>query len=325
MLWTIGMLAIVLGVLPAVLSALNQGYLFRLSQVTAIFIILTVSLNLITGTMGLLSLGHAAFYGVGAYVSALVAKEYGLPFPVCLLISGLATALIGAVLAIPLIRLVRLFFAVGTLAVGELIGIVLLNWTALTNGPMGVRNIPGMSIGGIDLSGRLGTYYTCMIVMLACVWVVHRLTHSYFGNAMRAVREDDQSAAGMGLSLGYLKILVFTISAGLAGVAGSLLAHTTNYISPEMFRLGDSILILTMVVVGGLGSVPGAIVGACLLTLLPEVTREFGQLRMVIVGLVLFVSILVLPHGIINEIRAIAFARKRLGRYWRSLPLCGWR
>lgn len=151
------------------------------------------------------------------------------------------------------------------------------------------------------------------------------ISHSYFGNAMRAAREDDQSAGGMGLSIGPMKILVFAISTGLAGVAGSLLAHTTNFISPDMFRLGDSILILTMVVVGGLGSVPGAIAGACLLTLLPELTRELGHLRTVAVGAVLFGSIIALPHDLIGEIPAIGFVRSKLARFWRPSPTCGWR
>jgi branched-chain amino acid transport system permease protein len=318
-------LTIVLVLLPGALHLMDQGFLFRLAQSAAIFIILSVSLNLITGTMGLLSLGHASFYGIGAYISALVAIKFGLPFILCVLISGIATALVGAILAIPLVRLVRLFFAVGTLAVAELIGLVLMNWTPVTHGPMGVRSIPNVSIAGLDLSTRLGTYYTCVVIMLICVWIVHRLTHSYFGNAMRAAREDDQSAAGMGLSIGAMKILVFAISAGLAGVAGSLLAHTTNFISPDMFRLSDSILILTMVVVGGLGSIPGDIAGACLLTLLPELTRDLGHLRTVAVGVVLFVSIIALPHGIIGEIPAIAFVRSKLGRFWRSSPTCGWR
>lgn len=322
---TLAILLVVLVAMPMLLQALNQGYLFRLAQITAIFIILATSLNLIAGTMGLLSLGHAAFYGIGAYVSSLLAIHLGLPAVLCMAAAGLATAAVGAVLAMPLVRLVRLFFAVGTLAVAELINLTLTNWTALTNGPMGVRSIPGVSVGSLDLSGNLGAYYTCAVVMLICVWFLHRLTHSYFGNAVRAAREDDQSAAGMGLSIGRMKILVFAISAGVAGVAGSLMAHTTNFISPDMFRLGESILILTMVVIGGLGSLPGAIAGACLLTLLPELTRDLGQLRTILVGILLFVSIVALPHGLIGETGAITFVRRNFARFWRARPLCGWR
>lgn len=321
----LGFAVVMLAVLPFILSTLGQGYLFRLAHLGSIMIILAVSLNLLTGTLGLLSLGHASFYGLGAYISALLAVKAGLPFPVTLLASGVFTALLAGIMAISISRLARLFFAVGTLAIGELVGLVLLNWTDVTNGPMGVRSIPSAQLFGWSFTSPLEIYYVSAITMLGCVWFVHRLTHSYFGTALRAAREDEQAAAGMGLPGPWLKIFAFATSAGIAGVAGSLLAHTTNFISPDMFRLSDSILILTMVVIGGLGSVPGAVLGAVLLVLLPEVTRDLGQLRMLLVGLVLFISIIVLPQGLISEITAVAFVRKVIGKARDSARQLGWR
>jgi len=302
---------LVLVIVPALLSALGLGYPFRLAQLTMIFVILSASLNLVSGVAGLLSLGHAAFYGVGAYTAALLSTNFGTSLPVNLVASAIVAGVIGFIVAIPTIRLVRIFFAVATLSVGEIITLVITNWYDLTRGPMGVRSIPGFSLFGYDLSGKLPAYYVVAIVMLICLWVVHRLSHSLYGNVLRAVREDDQAAGAMGLDVGFTKLVIFAASTALAGVAGCLLAQSTNFISPDMFRLSESILILTMIVVGGLGSLPGAILGAVILILLPEIGRDFGQLRMVVVGIVLFLSILLMPKGIIGEVAALDLLRGR--------------
>ncbi len=308
------LLAVVLGVIPAVLAAVGLGYPFRLAQLTMIFIILSVSLNLVSGVAGLLSLGHAAFYGVGAYTAALLSTRFGTDLAVNLVASAVVAGAIGFLVAIPTIRLVRIFFAVATLSVGEIIILVIINWYDLTRGPMGVRDIPGFRVLGFDLGSPLQSYYVVAVVTLLCVWIVHRLSHSVYGNALRALREDDQAAGAMGLNVGMMKLVIFAISTALAGVAGALLAHSTNFISPDMFRLPESILILTMVVVGGLGSLPGAVLGAVILIILPELGRDFGQLRMVLVGLVLFLSILLMPKGIIGEVAAFDLLRGKPSR-----------
>jgi branched-chain amino acid transport system permease protein len=304
----------VFAAVPAMLSAVGQSYLFRLADLSMIFIILAASLNLVTGTAGLVSLGHAAFYAVGAYTAGILAARYGLGLEATLPASALVAGVLAAAVAVPAIRLVRIFFTVATLSVGEIINITLLNWDGLTNGPMGLRGVPQLRILGWDLGGRLATYYTVAATMAAIIWVLHRLTHSFYGNALRAMREDDQSTGAMGLNVARLKIGAFAISGALAGVAGCLLAHVTGYISPDMFQLDQSILILTMVVVGGLGSLPGAVVGACILILAPELARGAGHFRMVAVGAVLFLSILLMPKGLLPEAAALRFARGGLLR-----------
>lgn len=301
-------------VIPALMAAINLGYPYRLAHLTMIFIILATSLNLVSGVAGLLSLGHAAFYGVGAYTTALLATRMGTELPVNLLASAAVAGAVGFLVAIPTIRLVKIFFAVATLSVGEIIILVITNWYDLTRGPMGVRGIPGFSAFGVELGGPLAAYYVIALVTACCIWIVHRLSHSVYGNALRALREDDQAAGAMGLNVGMMKLTIFAISAALAGVAGALLAHSTNFISPDMFRLPESILILTMVVVGGLGSLPGAIVGAMIMILLPELGRDFGQLRMVVVGVVLFLSILLMPKGLIGEVAALDLLREKSRR-----------
>jgi branched-chain amino acid transport system permease protein len=303
-----GGLGLVLVVLPALLSLMDQSYPFRLAELSMIFVILAASLNLATGTAGLVSLGHAAFYAVGAYAAGLLSATYGVGLEVSLPASVLVTGGVAFLVAIPAIRLVRIFFTVATLSVGEIINLVLLNWDDLTHGPMGLRGVPPMRLFGWDLSGRLATYYVIAIVTILAVWALHRLTHSYYGNALRALREDEQSAGAMGINVAWMKIGVFSISGGVAGAAGCLLAHSTGFISPDMFQLDQSILILTMAVVGGLGSVPGAVVGAFILILAPEFTRAAGHYRTVLVGLVLYLSILLMPKGLLAEGSALRFA-----------------
>ncbi len=298
-------LLLLFAVVPGALTLLDQSYLFRLAELTMLFVILAGSLNLVTGTAGLVSLGHAAFYAIGAYTAAIVAARSGAGLELTLPASVLVAGLVAFAVALPAIRLVRIFFTVATLSVGEIINLIVLNWDGLTRGPMGMRGIPEPSLLGLRLGGRLATFYTVAAVTALVLLVLYRLTHSPYGTALRAMREDEQSAQGMGLSTVWLKVGAFAISGGLAGAAGCLLAHTTGYISPDMFGLDQSILILTMVVVGGLGSLPGAVVGATLLILVPELARSAGHLRTVLVGLVLYLSILLLPKGLLGEAWAL--------------------
>lgn len=304
--------------LPAALAWLGQSYLFRLAELSMIFIILAASLNLVTGSAGLISLGHAAFYAIGAYTAGLLSARYGVGLEATLPASMVVAGVIAGAAAIPAIRLVRVFFTVATLSIGEIINIVLLNWDELTHGPMGLRGVPPLRLFGWDLGSRLGTFYTTAAVAVLVVWALHRLTHSFYGNALRALREDDQSTGAMGVNVAALKVGAFAISGGLAGAAGCLLAHATGFISPDMFQLDQSILILTMVVVGGLGSLPGAVLGACLLILAPELFRAAGHLRTVGIGLVLFLSILMMPKGLWPEALAL-----RLGTRGRNQKLPG--
>ena len=319
-------LAALFVVLPGLLWASGSGYYFRIAQLAMVFSILSVSLNFVCGTGGLLSLGHAAFYGIGAYAAALASTRWGFGFALTLPLAGIVAGAIGVLVALPTMRLVSIYFACATLGLGEIIYVTLLNWVSFTRGPMGGPGIPPMRLLGFDLSGPLASYYTVACVTAASVWCLHRLTHSYYGNALRALREDDQCAEAMGLDTVRLKIEVFAIACFFAGIAGALEAHTGNYISPDYFRFGESILILAMIVIGGLGSLPGAIVGAVLMILLPELLRVIGDFRMIAVGMFMFLSILFMPKGLFGEISALALARRTLGGAWTGAAAkVGWR
>jgi branched-chain amino acid transport system permease protein len=305
-------LVVALALAVAALIGWKSSYFSQIALTTMIFVILAASLNLITGSAGLLSLGHAAFFGVGAYAAALLSTRLGWPFWLTLPAAAACAAAVGALVAVPTMRLTSIYFAVATLGIGEMIYVTLLNWVGLTRGPMGVRSIPSIRLFGLE-SMALNLVVTA-VVMLGALWVVHRLVHSYYGNSLRALREDDACADAMGIDVGRLKLQAFGIACALAGAAGSLFAHTTGYISPDSFRFGESILILSMIVVGGLGSLYGSVIGALILSVLPELLRDLGAWRMIAVGLVLFVSILFLPRGLVGEVSAIDLVRRQARR-----------
>ncbi|MGW8193007.1 MAG: branched-chain amino acid ABC transporter permease [Desulforhopalus sp.] len=320
------LLALIFGLVPVMLERIGSSYYYSVAITAMIWVILAVSMNFITGTAGLLTLGHGAFYGIGAYTAALLSTRLELSFMLTLPLSGLMAAAVGVAVALPTMRLVFIYFAVATLAIGEIIYVTLLNWVSFTRGPMGIDGVLPMDIFGMELESNLSIYMMTAFITAVSVYVFYRLTHSYYGNALRSCREDDQCAEAMGIHVIMLKIQVFGVSTFFAGVAGAIWAHTSGYISPDNFRFSESILVLAMVVVGGLGSVPGAVIGSLLLILLPEVARDIGDWRQMAVGLVMFCSILFLPKGIFGEVRAVDFVRRQLGAAWPGTDKkVGWR
>ncbi|WP_051294771.1 branched-chain amino acid ABC transporter permease [Maridesulfovibrio bastinii] len=322
---TLAVLILVLAVVPGILSVLGKSYYIQVANSALIFCILAASMNLITGTSGLLCLGHAAFFGIGAYAAALAATDLGLPFWVTLPLGGIAGGIAGILVALPTMRLISIYFSVATLGVGEIIHVTLLNWVSFTRGPMGVQIYEPITLFGHRFTSLLSVYY--IIAVLACIsiWIIWKLTNSYFGNALRSLREDDQCAEAMGINVVKLKIQAFGVSTFFAGIAGAILAHSVGYISPDSFQFSESILILAMVVVGGLGSLPGGLLGALLLILLPEVARGLGDFRMIAVGAVMFLSILLLPRGLFGETSAIDLARRQFNSAWNGRQMVGWK
>ena len=286
----------------------DSGYWYRVATTAAIFSLLAGSANLLTGVSGLMSLGHAAIYGLGAYTTALLGSYLDWTPWLTIPLAGLIAALIGVLVTMPALRLVSIYFAVATLGIGEIIYVSLLNWVDFTRGPMGITDIPTLRVNDQEQ-----TFWLILVITVVSFWLIHRTAHSYFGNALRAMREDDQSIQAMGLSPFRLKVQVLSISFFFAGIAGALWAHATGYISPGDFKFDQSILVLAMIVVGGLGSLPGSIIGAVLLISLPEVLRPIGDYRMLLVGLVMFVVILFRPKGLWTEAYALKFVRSWSG------------
>ncbi len=277
---------------------LGTPYLIQIMILVFIYIVLASSLNLITGFTGMFSLGHGAFYGIGAYTSAILALGLSLPFWVTMPLAGIFAAVIGAFIGLATLRLRQTFLVFGTLAFGEIVRIVIMNWPDLTRGPFGIPGIPAPAIFGFSFKSYSSYYYLVLVFMAISVFAIYRLYHSRVGRAWVAIREDETAAATMGVPVFGYKVLAFTIGCLFAGLAGAFYAHFVTYISADQFSVNESFLILTMVAIGGTGSIVGPIIGALILIVVPEVFRFLAQYRTVFYGLLLIVVMVVKPEGI---------------------------
>ncbi|MEE8440267.1 MAG: branched-chain amino acid ABC transporter permease [Spirochaetia bacterium] len=284
-----------------------------------IYVILALGLNIVIGLGGLLQLGYAAFYAVGAYTYALLNFHFGVNFWIALPLGATASMIFGILLAIPVLRLRGDYLAIVTLAFGEITRIVLTNWDGLSFGPSGIKGIPRPGLFGIDLTldGTLNlTYFVCIVLVVVTVFVVNRLENSRIGRQWVAMGEDDVAARAMGVNTTKAKLTAFAIGAFWAGLAGVIFAARTTFVNPESFRVWESVLILCMVVLGGMGSIPGVIIGALILILLPEYLRAFSDYRLLIFGGVLVVMMVFRPGGLIPKRRkAYQLRREEMGEH----------
>lgn len=285
-------------------------YLLHILVITGIYIILTLSLNLVVGYTGLAALGHAAFSCVGAYASSLLALHYGLSPWIGLIIGACVAALLGAIIGIPLLRLKGDYLAIGTFGLGVIVYSVAKNWVLVTRGPMGLPGIPGFSVFGIQLSEVWAYLILVAVFVFLTYFVIRRVVNSPFGRILRGIREDEIATLAMGKDVNKHKIIVFVIGAFFAGISGSLYAHYITFIDPSSFTVMESIAILLMVVFGGMGSLAGSFVGAAILVIFPELLRFLGMpssvaapLRQMIYGLLLIVLMLKRPQGILGTYR----------------------
>lgn len=280
--------------LPLVLS--NKYYL-HVANLAMMFALLTLSLNVL-GSTGLMSVGHIAFYGIGAYTSALLTVKLGCPIIVGLLMAGVVSALGSLLLGLPTMRLKGMYFAVATLAFGEIIYQVFVNWTSVTEGTKGIKGVPAPEWFGLNFRSYDVYYYLCLFVLIVAVILVHNLMHSRTGRALMSIRANDIAAEAMGIDIVRYKLIAFMTSAFFAGIAGALYAHEVHYVSPDTFTGSESAAVLAMMVVGGIGSIPGSILGGMVLTILPELLRSFGNIRLVIYGAAVVAIIIFAPKGL---------------------------
>lgn len=285
-------------------------YFLHILVIAGIYIILTLSLNLVVGYTGLAALGHAAFSCMGAYVSALLALNYGLSPWIGLVLGACVAALLGIVIGFPSLRLKGDYLALATFGAGVIVYSVAKNWVTVTRGPMGLPGIPGFSVFGTQLSGVWQYLGLVIIFVIITYFVIRRIVNSPFGRTLRGIREDEVAAVAMGKNINKYKIIVFVVGAFFAGIAGSLYAHYITFIDPSSFTVMESITILLMVVFGGMGSLVGSFVGAAVLVIFPELLRFLGMpssvaapLRQMIYGLLLIVLMLKRPQGILGTYR----------------------
>lgn len=277
-----------LAVLPWIES---DRFVLHMFSLIAIAAIVAMGLQLLLGNSGQLSIGQAAFYGIGAYTSALLTTKFGVAFPLALVAAGVAAA-IASLLMVPITRLTGPYLAVATLGFSILVYLVLKNEEWLTGGSYGFIGIPRAELFGHVLRDPIYSYYLCVGVAALVYAVFARLVGTRFGRAINAVRQDADAAAASGLPVTLLKSQCFVIAAFVAGLAGSLYAHEVRYLAPNDFTFWKSIEILIMVVIGGVGSLPGAVLGAALVVGLPEILREIGDYRMLVFGAILMATML---------------------------------
>lgn len=286
------LIVLLVAALYAIPTFVKNAYVLRVCVYVTIYSILACSLNLISGVAGQVSMGHAAFYGIGAYASALVTMRLGVPWPIGVLAAGLLAAAIGFLLAVPALRLQGGYLVICTVGFNELVRLVLLNWVSLTRGPMGITNIPRPALFGVTIKSGSQYLYLSLTMFLIVYPLLNHILRSKFGRNLRAIKEDETAAEALGINVHKEKVQAFSLAAGLAGVAGSMLAHYMVYISPSLFVGDFSTTILSMVVLGGMGSMPGSVIAATLLTVIPEMLRGLDKYRMFIYGLLLILMML---------------------------------
>ena len=329
------LVALALFALPFALAHVGTAWV-RIANFAILYVLLALGLNIVVGFAGLLDLGYIAFYAVGAYAYALLAGPHfnlHLPFWIVLPIGAAIAAIFGILLGAPTLKLRGDYLAIVTLGFGEIVRIFLNNLSRpvnITNGPQGLARIDPFSLGGLDfsrnetiagvlVSGPMKYYYLLLLVMLALVVINVRLQNSRIGRAWEAIREDEIAAQAMGINLRNMKLLAFAMGASFGGVAGGMFSAIQGFISPESFGLFESIIVLTMVVLGGMGNIPGVILGAVLLSVFPEALRYMSPLqnavfgrelidpeaaRLLIFGLAMIFIMLFRPAGLLpSEVR----------------------
>ena len=281
---------------------IDNNYLVRIVTTIFMYSIITVSLNLIGGYGGELAMGHACYLAVAAYVTAILSTQYDLPFLVTFPISVIAATVFGFLTGFICVgRIKGDYVMIITMGICEITRIVLINEVELTNGPMGISQIPGIELFGFTVQGNTQYYFVFLLFLLLTIFIIRNLVNSKFGRNVVAIREDETAARAMGMKVAWIKVTAFTISTIFAGVAGALLAHYNRFIGPSQFNLDESLLYYQMLIIGGLGSIPGSIVGAAILVLIPEVFRGIDVYRTIVYGLIMVIMMIVRPQGLLGD------------------------
>ena len=294
-----------------------NNYILHMANISMMFAILTISLNVLSGFTGLMSVGHIAFFGIGAYTAAILTTKLGMPILLGFIGAGVISALFSLLLGLPTLRLKGMYFSVATMAFGEIIYQCIKNMEWLTGGTKGITKIPAIEIFSISFKSYNRFYYLMLIGLVLIVVLTYNLLHSRSGRAMLAIRANDIAAEAMGVNVVTYKMVAFMVSAFVAGIAGAFYAHEMRYISPETFASVESASLLAMMVVGGIGSIPGAILGGIALTILPEAMRFIGEFRLVLYGAAVVAIIIFAPKGLgglVDWVDGVLSGTIRLGK-----------
>jgi len=273
-----------------------------------IYLILSLSLNILVGYSGLLSICHAAFYGIGAYISAILMTKLGINFFFALPIAIMGSMVLSLLVSIPSVRLKGDYFILTTFAFQIIVFDVLYNWVSLTKGPYGISGIPSPSFLGYLITGPVKYFFFSLIISILCFVFINIVLKAPFGQVLKAIREDETLAQALGKNVTKFKIQAFAVASALAAISGVLFAHYVTYIDPTSFTLDESIFLLSIVLIGGAGNIKGPISGTFLLLIIPEILRFLGipdtiapNIRQIIYGLLLVIFMYFRPQGIAGE------------------------
>lgn len=311
--------ALVMALIPVLALVLGQflpTYPLRILDMILLYAILGLGLNIVVGYAGLLDLGYVAFYAIGAYSWALLASgqfDIHLPFALVLLIGASLAGLAGILLGIPVLRLRGDYLAIVTLGFGEIIRLLMNNLDAVTNGPQGISRIDEATLFGWTLQTPLDFLYLLVALMVVVFLFVWRVQVSALGTALAAVREDQDAARGCGINTTRVKLVAFGFSAFIGGAGGVVFAAMQRFVSPESFTFWESLVIVLVIVIGGLGNPFGALLGATLLILIPEMLRAYADYRLLLYGMALVVIILSRPRGLIARQFGPTWLMRKLG------------
>jgi len=283
-------------------------YIINILILVVLYSILSISYNLIVGYLGVLSIAHAAFYGVGAYVAALMALKVGSPFIVNIICAVLLAAVFGLLVGVPSLRIKEDYFVIATFAFQIITFSIMNNWVSFTGGPMGLPGIPQPVIFGITISSHLEFLILSGLLAGFTYWFTRRIVRSPFGRVLKAIREDEVFTQAAGKNVARFKVLVFVVGAGLAAIAGVLYAYYITFIDPTSFTVMESIFIISIVIIGGAGSLKGPVLGAVVLVTLPELLRFIGlpssvaaNIRQILYGGALVAFMMWRPRGLLGE------------------------
>ncbi len=285
-------------------------YIIHISILISIYAILGLSLNLVVGFTGLLSVTQAAFYGIGAYVTAILLTSTGMNFFLALIIGMAITGVCSLAIGFVLSKFKDDYYALGSFGFNVIIYSIFLNWQSLTRGPLGIPGIPRPSLFGFTFSENVWFLALSIVLLILVYFICRFITGSSFGRVLKSIREDEGAISAFGYRTLWYKLAIFVISAMMASIAGSLFASYITFIDPSSFVLSESIFILAIIILGGLANNKGAVIGAACLILLPEILRFVGfpddiaaQMRQVVYGVILVALMLYRPQGLIGEYR----------------------
>ncbi|MDM8516555.1 branched-chain amino acid ABC transporter permease [Desulfobacterales bacterium HSG16] len=280
----------------------DNAYYQQVLILIGINTLLAVGLNMLMGYAGQISLGHAAFYGIGAYTTAILTAKYQIYPWIALVIAILLAVAIAVVVGLPTLKLSGYYLGMGTLGFGMIFNIIFREWSSLTGGASGFVGIPSLSIGSLSFESGRNYFYLVWFSVWSVFLICSRIINSRAGRALRSIHDSENASMAVGVDTMTLKLQVFVLSAAFSALAGFLYAHYISFISPGSFDFLMSVRMVTMVVIGGMASIWGALLGASLLTLLPEWLHAFSEFEMVVYGLVLMLVMILMPQGLTRGI-----------------------